>query len=218
MATAEKAFSGNIRLLVGVGLPTEGVGALFALLRSTMPEVHCHATFVESPLEEDIENYDILGWFGLTEPGSGWQTHTIMPVRHRLFASESYIQDQGVPKTLEELRQRPIFAWLPKGDTEAKLITSGGTTHRIRPVLSSANVDIIHECVSLGLGIGWAPDGGLPPHPFRERLIPILTEFVGHETELRLAVPERLAENPQIKALIEGAHMARDLVLAGSQD
>jgi DNA-binding transcriptional LysR family regulator len=203
---------GEVRILLQIGLPPPTMGAIFGIFRSSWPGIRIRARFTEAPLEANLADVDIVVWFGLSEPGSAWETHTLVPIRQRLFASKGYLEEHGVPHNLDEVRARDLLAWLPLGEREAKLITKAGTLHQLQPILASTNVDLIHACARMGQGIAWAPDADLPLSPGEEPMIPILEDVVGYDTEVRLAVPRALAEVPKVRVFIEAMDSIRMLM------
>lgn len=203
---------GEVRLLLQIGLPAAAMSAVFQMFRASWPGIHMRARFSEAPLEANLSDVDVLIWFGLSEPGAAWETHTMIRLRQRLFASQAYLDEHGVPKTLDDLRTRDVLAWLPFGERDAKLVTKAGTVHPLNTALSATNVDLIHECARLGLGIGWAPDAGLPPPPGQEPLVPLLEDIVGFDSEVRLGIPRALAQVPKVRVFLSTIDAAREFV------
>lgn len=202
---------GEVRMLVQVGLPPASMAMIFGMFRSSWPKVTIRSRFAEDPLS-DLSEVDLVVWFGEGNPGAAWESYTFVTVRQRLFASAAYLQERGTPRTIEDLVHHDLLVWMQPNQKEARITTASGKTHVVQPVLSSTNVDFLHECARLGLGIAWAPDAGLPPPPGFEAPVPVLENFVETDTPLRLAVPRALAEVPKVRVFIESMQAMREAV------
>jgi DNA-binding transcriptional LysR family regulator len=202
---------GEVRMLIEIGLPPGPMAVIFGLCRSSWPRLTIRTRFAESPLSS-LSEVDVVIWFGDSDPGSAWETYTFQTVRQRLFASASYLQERGTPRTIEDLANHDLLAWTPSSQKETRITTMAGRSHVIRPILTSTNVDFLHECARMGLGIAWAPDAGLPPPQGFEATIPVLENLVEGETTLRLAVPRVLADVPKVRVFIENLQVMRDAV------
>jgi len=206
---------GEVRMVVQIGLPPPAMVTVFGIFRASWPDMQLRVRFGDAPLTEDLSDADVLVWFGLTAPGSPWETFTILPVRLRLFASSAYLQARGTPESIADLGKHDLLAWLPADERQATLMTVEGGTSPIQPVMASANVDLLHECARAGHGIVWAPDGGFPPLPGQEPMVPVLEELVGGTTELRLAMPKALTNVPKFRIFLDSMQVVRDVTPPG---
>jgi len=203
---------GEVRLLLQLGLPPGPMGIIFGSFRASWPGIRIRARFAEEPLAASLSDVDVLAWFGDANPDASWEAYTFITIRQRLFASAAYLEEHGSPRTLEELEGHDLLAWMQPSEKECRIVTMAGRTRVIKPILSSTNVDFIHECARLGLGIAWAPDAGLAPPPGHEPFVPVLEHLVDAETALRIAVPKALADVPKVRVFIEGLQSMRELV------
>jgi DNA-binding transcriptional LysR family regulator len=202
---------GEVRFLVEIGLPPGPMAVIFGLCRSSWPRLSIRTRFAEDPLSS-LSEVDVVVWFGDSDPGHAWETYTFMTVRQRLFASTAYLEERGTPRTIEDLANHDLLCWTRAGQKETRVTTVSGKSHLIRPILTSTNVDFLHECARLGLGIAWAPDAGLERPPGTETTVPVLENLVESETTLRLAIPRVLAEVPKVRVLIESIQAMREAV------
>jgi DNA-binding transcriptional LysR family regulator len=210
---AEKP-AGQVRAVLPVGLPTQAIAAVLGFFRRSWPAVHIITKLHEAPLATRLVDVDLVVWFGPGDPGPAWETHTVLAMKQRLLASRAYLATHGTPRSIEQLASHDIFAWLPASETEVKLVTTSGPPIPLQPALASADVHLLHESAYLGLGIAWAPDGGMLPQPDREPLVRVLEGVVGCDTMLRIAVPRPLAAVPKVRVIIDNMRNMLELITA----
>lgn len=201
--------AGEVRFLLPVGLPPSTLSGLYGLVQASWPEVRVRLRFAEAPLATDLSSVDVVVWFGGSEPPGAWETRMVREMRQRLIAAPAYLGARGAPRSLDDLGAHDVLAWLAPGETAPQLVTVEGQALPLRARLASTNVDLLHECAHLGLGIAWAPDGALPATAGREPLVPVLGDLVGRDVTLRLAVPRALAEIPKVRVFLEHLDVIR---------
>jgi DNA-binding transcriptional LysR family regulator len=202
---------GEVRLLIENGLAPQALAAIYGLFRASWPDLKMHARFQEAPLTANLANVDVVVWFGRSQPGRAWETHTVMPVPLRLLASRAYLEARGTPRTARDLASHDLLCWVTPADPAPRIMTRDGATRAVAPIMTSTSVDVLHHCARLGLGIAWAPDGGLSPPPGEGPLVGVLEEQFGGELPLRLAVPLALAKVPKVRVIIDNLEAVRAL-------
>ena len=199
--------SGVLRLVMPVGLPPHLLAPLFGLLRSTYPRLSVHARFSDNPLGEPLDNVDIAVHFGEDTPRGPWLSHVVMRLREGLIASKEYLQQRGVPRSLQELQGHELFSWEAPGDDARSWPTLRGAAFTVEPALITSDIHFIRTCCISGLGIGLVPSAELAdPETPDDLLVPVLPEVVGRERPVRISVPEALAEIPKIKRVLSHIH------------
>jgi DNA-binding transcriptional LysR family regulator len=202
--------SGTLRLVMPVGLPPHLITPLFGVFRSTYPQLHIHARFSADPLGEPLDDVDMAVHFGEDTPRGPWLSQVVMRVREGLIASKDYLETQGMPRSLEELRGHELFSWEAPGEDARSWPTLRGPAIRVEPALITADIHFIRSCCIAGLGIGMVPSADLPdPGVPDDLLVPVLPTVVGRERALRVSVPEALSEIPKIKQVL--THLRRVL-------
>jgi DNA-binding transcriptional LysR family regulator len=127
----------------------------------------------------------------------------LLGMRHRVFASPTYLKDYGTPTTLEELDTHQIIAYddsFHPPYTEINwLMYAGreeGAPHR-EPVLRVNNIYAMFRAAASGLGIASLPDYmGQLAHD----LVPILPKHEGPAYDVFLVYPEELRHSQRIVA------------------
>lgn len=208
--------AGEVRVHLPTGLHPMIACSVHAMMRANWPGVRIRVTFGDEPDLNKLTEVDLVVWFGEPAPHAGWDERVVMRTRQRLLAHPSYLASRGTPRTLTELQQHDVLAWLYPGETEPRVVTHGGETFPVTPTVATANAHMVHECAHLGLGIAWAPDGGLPPAPGREALTPVLDDLVGRDVSVRLAVPRAIAALPKMRVFLDHVDQMKAAVFGAS--
>ncbi|WP_342380081.1 LysR family transcriptional regulator [Myxococcus stipitatus] len=198
-----QAPAGLLRVVLPVGLPPHLLSPLFGLLRSTYPLLRVHASFSDNPLAEPLDNVDLAVHFGKDLPRGPWMSQVVLRVRERLFASEDYLRQHGVPDTVESLQGHELFSWQGPGGDACLWPQLKGPAFQVEPTLISTDIHLIRVCCLAGQGIGLIPSVDLAdPGEAEGTLVPVLPDLVGRELPLRLSVPEALSELPKIRQVL----------------
>ena len=126
----------------------------------------------------------------------------LLGMRHRVFASPTYLKDYGTPTTLEELDTHQIIAYddsfnQPFTDINW-LLSAGLSANETRePILRVNNIYAMFRAAASGLGIASLPDYmGQLAHD----LVPILPKHEGPAYGVFLVYPEELRHSQRIVA------------------
>jgi DNA-binding transcriptional LysR family regulator len=212
----ERRPSGEVRLHLPTGLPPAALASVYGLVHASWPHVRLRVAFSDAPQLAKLAAVDMVVWFGDLAPSGAWETRTILQTRQRLFADRSYLDARGTPTTLAELGGHDVLAWIAPGETSPQLVTTRGTTMPLAGSIELMNVHVIHECAQLGLGIAWAPDGGLPATPGRAPLVPLLEHLAGRDVPLSMGVRRAIAQTPKMRVFLENFDRMRALVFTGA--
>ncbi|HYI03014.1 LysR family transcriptional regulator [Hyalangium sp.] len=205
-----QAPSGLLRVVMPVGLPPHLLTPIFGLLRTSYPLLRVHARFGNDPLGEPLEDVDLAVHFGEDTPKGPWLSHVVLRVHEGLIASQEYLRQRGVPRSVEELQGHELFSWEAPGDDGRIWPTLRGTSFTVKPSLIATDIHFIRSCCIAGMGIGFVPSIELPdPGTPEGLLVPVLADVVGRERPVRISVPESLSEIPKIKLVL--AHVRRFL-------
>lgn len=200
---------GELKVHLPSGLSPTGVGVVFGLLRSNWPGIRVRASFSEAPQLTDVAESDVVVWFGDLAPKGSWETRTFVVTRQRLLASEDYLAERGVPRTVQDLARHDMLAWLGPAEREPTLVTTRGESVPLEATTVTSNAHQLYECAGLGQGIAWVPDGGIAPSPGRPPLVRVLDHLVGRDVALRMGVPSKLAELPKVRHFLESFEVLR---------
>lgn len=196
--------TGELRFVLPVGLPPEGVMALFAALQAKYPKLSIRVHYADDPLRGLLEDVDVALHFGSKEPAGSWVSYELLRVRECLLASPAYLRRRGTPETPEDLMQHDLLAWdSPDGDPTLWPTMRGGLV-RVSPSMISPDIHMLRGCAAAGMGIAFLPDPG-PSHaaPAPDDLVPVLADEVRRERSLMAVVPAVLSEIPRIRAVLD---------------
>ncbi len=127
----------------------------------------------------------------------------LLGMRHRVFASPTYLKDHGTPTTLEDLDNHQIIAYddsFHPPYTEINWLMYAGReegAEEREPVLRVNNIYAMFRAAASGLGIASLPDYmGQLAHD----LVPILPKHEGPAYDVFLVYPEELRHSQRIIA------------------
>jgi DNA-binding transcriptional LysR family regulator len=127
----------------------------------------------------------------------------LLAMRHRVFASPTYLKDHGTPTSLEDLDDHQIIAYddsFHPPYTEINWLMYAGRPEEAperEPVLRVNNIYAMFRAAASGLGIASLPDYmGRLAHD----LVPILPKHEGPEYDIFLVYPEELRHSQRIVA------------------
>lgn len=127
----------------------------------------------------------------------------LLTMHHRVFASPTYLKDNGTPTKLDELDKHQIIAYddsFNQPFTEINwLLQAGrkGDSIPREPILRVNNIYAMFRAAASGLGIASLPDY---MGQIAQDLVPILPELEGPKFDVYLVYPEELRHSQRIVA------------------
>lgn len=182
---------------------TTGFGSLWLAPRLTklydrFPDLTIDLMLEERVLDLPMREADVA--IRMKEPSQADLIRKrLMNIRMRLYASEQYLAQRGVPGTLEDMRshrlicQNPNAAQVAAGATLVQKLTS----YEIPSLLFVNNYFGVLQGVLNHIGIGVLPDYLTDDFP---HLVPVLTDVYSAEVPVFLAYPEELRQSKRIAA------------------
>ena len=133
----------------------------------------------------------------------------LLQVRTHIYASKSYIEENGAPETTEDLDQHRLIIYghdAPPPVTSINwLLDAGGMSERRRrPAFTVNNLYGMYRAVISGLGLASLPDYMVPPNV---DLVRVLPEISGPQIQCYFVYPEELRHSKRIEVF-------RDFLLA----
>lgn len=196
--------SGELRLVMPLGLPPQFVLPLVASLRRKHPRMSVRLRFASDPIAGLLDDVDVALHFGDRSPRGPYTSLEIARVREWMVASAGYLDRAGTPKKAADLRAHSLLAWdAPETDPRRWPLLSGSEL-AVEPALVSADIHLVRECAAAGMGIAFVPDAELPESRAQaSTLVPVLPNVVGRQRALRLVVPTALLEIPRVRVVVE---------------
>jgi DNA-binding transcriptional LysR family regulator len=198
--------SGELRVLLPVGMPPHLMATLFGFFRRTWPKLRVTCRFGNDPLREPLADVDMVVHFGDEPPRGAWSSQVVSRVREWLVASRTYLQRHPAPARIEDLALHDLLSWQPPGEDASTWSRRKGGTFKVRPILVSSDIHFVRQCCIEGHGIGRVPDAMLPDPGLRGGdLVPVLPDAVGRKRDVRISVPSALAMAPKVRALLDAS-------------
>ncbi|MDX2013280.1 MAG: LysR family transcriptional regulator [Myxococcaceae bacterium] len=192
--------TGQLDVAMQVGMPTDIVSMGLGLMRQQFPRLTVSLWLDEDPLSR-LSDVDLALFFG-DQPALGpWHVVELFTAQLKLLASAEYLEQHGVPRSVEELASHQVALW-HTSSAEPGLPLRDGRLVPFEPQLSSTDAHLLHRFAHQSRGIVLAPINpavealsGLPP------LRVVLDETVGRPITMHLAAPSALSELPRIQAV-----------------
>jgi DNA-binding transcriptional LysR family regulator len=194
---------GVLRSCVPVGLPPHMLAPLFMAMRAAYPRLSLQVRFSEDPVNSALDDVDLLAHFGPVSPAGSWISYEVMRTREWLIASADYLERRGTPTSIEALAGHELLSWLAPGEDGRVWPVRSGEPLEVEPVLVTADVHLLRQCVIAGMGIALVPDAQLPdPGVPHDAIVPVLPDLIGRERSLHVTIPTALASLPKLSAVM----------------
>jgi DNA-binding transcriptional LysR family regulator len=196
--------AGALRVGVPLGLPTQALALLFGLCQAEFPRLRLQVRVSDDPIAELLEHVDIALHLGHGLPAGRWCTHTLLRTETGLRASRSYLRRHGMPRSVAELEHHKLLGWYASGEDPGRWPLREGGTFAVEAAMTCADQHALRRLAHLGLGIALLPDADAPEFDSDDdALMPVLDDVVGCTRELRVVVPEVLAETGRMRAILD---------------
>ncbi len=196
--------SGLVRIVAPVGMQQQFAASVLASVRSSGLDIRIAFEERADPAG-DAKEVDLMFHFGPPPDQEAWFSRVIRRAPLTLVASPSYLQSRGTPETPEDLAQHTLLMWAGAGPSDQLPLRAGGSL-RVVPWLVSSNVNLLRRVAALGVGLAFAPDGGIPDEQGVGPLVPVMTDLVGRDETLRATSPLPSRSDPRAAAFVERVH------------
>ncbi|MBE1293083.1 MAG: LysR family transcriptional regulator [Shimia sp.] len=195
---SEEEVFGELRVTTTIGFGTLWLAPRLAKLYEQYPDLNIDLMLEEKVLDLPMREADVA--IRMKEPSQADLIRKrLMSVRMRLYASPSYLEKHGEPKTLKELTNHRLICQNVTSEqvgAGASFVTSL-LANDITKMLYVNNYFGVLQAVSHDLGIGVLPDYLMQDFP---DLVRIGTEIESAEVPVYLAFPEELRQSKRIAA------------------
>lgn len=206
---ADDVLRGSLRVGVPSSLPADAIALVFGLFRAKFPQLCLDLRVSADPIGELLDDVEIALHLGVERPSERYRMRPLTHLREGLYASASYLERHGAPRSLEELDPHALLGSRSQAEAERWPLLAGGSL-AIEPAMRAEDTQLLRRFVELGFGIALLPELELGE---RERddeaLVPVLEGQVGRRLQLSAVVPEVLADSPKLRAIL--AHLERCL-------
>lgn len=201
---SEEHVLGELKVTTAVGFGTLWLAPRLGKLYAKYPDLKIDLLLEERVLDLPMREADVA--IRMKEPTqSDLIRRRLLNIRMRLYATPEYLEQAGVPETLEELTQHRLISQKPDQPQVAAgaRLVQQILAQNIASTLTVNNYFGVLQGVLANVGIGVLPDYLTADH---DRLVRVLPDVDSDEVPVFLAYPEELRQTRRVAAF-------RDFVL-----
>ena len=198
---SEEEVFGELRVTTTIGFGSLWLAPRLPSLYEKYPNLKIDLMLEERVLDLPMREADVA--IRMKEPSQADLIRKrLMNIRMRLYASPQYLEQNGVPQTLEELRDHRLISQ----NATAAQVSSGALlvrqlmSYEIGSFLTVNNYFGVLQGVIHHLGIGVLPDYLTQDFP---NLVRVLDTVESNDVPVFLAYPEELRQSKRIEAFRE---------------
>ena len=198
---SEEEVFGELRVTTTIGFGSLWLAPRLPSLYEKYPNLKIDLMLEERVLDLPMREADVA--IRMKEPSQADLIRKrLMNIRMRLYASPQYLEQNGVPQTLEELRDHRLISQ----NVTAAQVSSGALlvrqlmSYEIGSFLTVNNYFGVLQGVIHHLGIGVLPDYLTQDFP---NLVRVLDNVESNDVPVFLAYPEELRQSKRIEAFRE---------------
>ena len=198
---SEEEVFGELRVTTTIGFGSLWLAPRLPSLYEKYPNLKIDLMLEERVLDLPMREADVA--IRMKEPSQADLIRKrLMNIRMRLYASPQYLEQNGVPQTLEELRDHRLISQ----NVTAAQVSSGALlvrqlmSYEIGSFLTVNNYFGVLQGVIHHLGIGVLPDYLTQDFP---NLVRVLDTVESNDVPVFLAYPEELRQSKRIEAFRE---------------
>ena len=201
MKEAKGRPAGVLKVTATVALGETVIAPLLPKFLEAYPDIHLDLILTDTPLDLSMREADVA--IRLTEPRQPDLIRRFLYSAHvHLYASASYLEQFGVPQTLEDLDAHQILVYgtltRPPVPNLNWLIGAGREGKGPRtPALTINNLIALRRAVASGAGIASLPDYLATPQFNLTRVMP---EVEAPQIDIYYAYPEELRNSQKVIA------------------
>ncbi|MBL4811344.1 MAG: LysR family transcriptional regulator [Rhodobacteraceae bacterium] len=195
---SEEEVFGELRVTTTTGFGSLWLAPRLPKLFEKYPELKIDLMLEERVLDLPMREADVA--IRMKEPSQADLIRKkLMSIRMRLYATRSYLEDNGTPETIEDLKNHRLICQSP---ASAQVRAGQELVQRlmlqdIPSLLTVNNYFGGLQAVLNGLGVGVLPDYVVEGFP---TLVRVLPDVESNEVPVFLAYPEELRQSKRISA------------------
>ncbi len=171
-----RSLSGQVRLSVSEGFATRVLAPKLHLLAARHPGIRLDIITASGFLNPSKREADMAVM--LARPKRGRLTvRKLGDYRLHLYASHAYIATAGMPDSREDLSAHPLVGYVPEFLFAPELNYLDEVEQGLEANLRSSSINVQHQMIAQGAGIGVLPDFMGEPDPLLRRVLPDTIEI-----------------------------------------
>ncbi|MEP5760604.1 MAG: LysR family transcriptional regulator [Litoreibacter sp.] len=195
---SEEEVFGELRVTTTIGFGSLWLAPRLSTLFNEFPDLNIDLMLEERVLDLPMREADVA--IRMKEPSQADLVRKrLMSVQMRLYGSVEYFKTNGMPETVEDLRDHRLICQ----NTSSEQVSAGATlvrdllAHDLPNLLTVNNYFGVLQAVHHGLGIGVLPNYVAIDDP---NLVRALPDVESKEVPVFLAYPEELRHSKRISA------------------
>ncbi|WP_373357048.1 LysR family transcriptional regulator [Pseudoroseicyclus sp. CXY001] len=195
---SEEEVFGQLRVTTTTGFGTLWLAPRLTQLYKKYPEMKIDLMLEERVLDLPMREADVA--IRMKEPSQADLIRKkLMSIRMRLYASREYLDERGVPETIEDIANHRLISLSPSSPqvSAGKMLVQQLMAHEMPSLLTVNNYFGALQAVLNDLGIGVLPDYVVEDFP---HLVRVLPDVESGEVPVFLAYPEELRQSKRISA------------------
>ena len=199
------SYKGEIKVGASVSSGQQILKPALAKFMHQYPELRVQLNLLNQRVDFIEEGFDIVIRIGHLND-SMLIAKKLGTISRRLFASPTYLAQQGNPQTVEELATHQLLIMNPtNNDPKLSLISTQGEsfTMNCKPRLLVDDFAIIKQSVIDGLGIAVLPDYMSKTEVATGKLVNVLPNWKMEELDVYALYPQHRAKIPKVKAFLD---------------
>jgi DNA-binding transcriptional LysR family regulator len=195
---------GKLKITAPPAVGNEVVAPVVVDFVEAYPEIELEIDLTERLVDLVAEGFDAAIRAGPLE-SSSMIAHRIVEMHYLICASPSYLEQRGVPRRPEEIREHDCIHWRVATERGAWHLVKDGAqiSVPIRGRLLMSNFATQREAALRGLGLAILPVLTVRDDLEAGRLIPVLTDYEAYRGILSLVRPPTPFEPPKLRVFID---------------
>ncbi len=209
--SSEREPSGLLRVTAPVSLGRHGVAPILFGLAARYPELELELSLSDQPARLVSDRFDLAVRVGpLPAEGSLVRRH-LGDARNTLIASPGYLENNGTPRTVAELRGHRLLGYGRGSYVKEWLLEERGATLEVTPrTLVLDDLDTVAVAAETGLGLAWVPSWIARPSLLARRTVRVMPAHTwGPSRPIHALWPEAPRIPSRVRVAVEA--LARDL-------
>ncbi len=205
VSSMQAAPRGELRVSAPVSFGIQHAAPVVAEFLKIYPDVSIHMVLDDRYVELVAEGFDVAIRIG-TLPDSSLRARKLAEADSVMVASEAYLAEHGVPRTIEDLARHSLlhYSYLSTGNFW-RLRTPTGEERDIRAGgrLSANNGEALLAAARAGIGIAAVPSFFLRGPGGMDGLLRILPDLAPHTLGIYAIYPPGRFPQPKLRAFID---------------
>lgn len=193
----------GITVILPLGVHPLATVLTFVQVRARYPQFHIHVRHHRDPVATLASEGDFALHWGASVPEGPWLARRLATVPFGLFAHRDYAEMMGVPTSLDDLAEHPVFVPILPGLSSTHLPCLDGSSLEVAAALSSDDVSN-WEAGRRGLGLAFVPAVELPGDGWGDdERVRVLPDVVGCEIPVWLVTGVAARHRPALQPLLD---------------